>query len=38
MHKPLNFLTEKDYYNNNDIILPSLKEIESKTGLKNKSA
>ncbi|MBC5836732.1 hypothetical protein [Flavobacterium muglaense] len=30
----INFLTEKDYYNDDDIPLPSLKEIESKTGLK----
>jgi len=27
----INFLTEKDYYNDDDIPLPSLKEIESKT-------
>ena len=30
----INFLTEKDYYNNDDIPLPSLKEIQSKTGFK----
>lgn len=30
----INFLTEKDYYNDDDIALPSLKEIGSKTGIK----
>lgn len=31
----INFLTEKDYYNDDDIPLPNLKDIESKTGLKS---
>ncbi|EIA08591.1 hypothetical protein [Flavobacterium frigoris] len=32
----INFLTEKKYYNDDDIPLPTLKEIKSKTGLKTK--